>query len=118
VPSPPEPTDLRVELAAPAPGSHEQHPRRARARVGALVDRWLTHGIGPRRRSSAKAKAAAPTLADVWNAWAVADLECALALRAWKLAPRPEKRACYGAYSRALEREALLAGELGLGTAR
>ena len=118
MPSLPEPADLRFELAVPAPGSHELAPSPARPRVRALVDRWLAHGIGSRRRRSAKAKTAAPTPADVWNAWAVADLECALALRAWKLAPRCEKRACYGAYSRALEREAVLAVELGLRAAR
>lgn len=72
MPSPPEPTDLRVE-------------RRRRA---------------------------ATTLTDLWNAWAFAELECAIALRAWRLAPRSEKRAPYESYRRALEREALLAAEL------
>jgi hypothetical protein len=60
----------------------------------------------PRRRR------AATTLTDLWNAWGFAELECAIALRAWRLAPRSEKRLPYQAYRRALEREALLAAEL------
>jgi hypothetical protein len=118
VPSLPEPTDLRVELAVPAPGAHEPQTSPARPRVRALVDRWLAHGIGSRRRRGAKAKTAAPTLADIWNAWGVAEAECAIALRAWQLAPRLEKRQPYEAYSRALAREALVARELRLRAAR
>jgi hypothetical protein len=114
VPWLPEPADLRTERAATAQRADELHPWRARSRVRALLDRWLAHRVGSRRRRIAKAKTAAPTPADLWNAWAVADLECALALRAWQLAPRCEKRAPYRAYRDALEREALVARELRL----
>ena len=116
MPSLPEPPGLRVEPAAPGPGAHELHPWLARTRVRTLLDRWFARRIGSRWRRIAKAKIAAPTPADLWNAWAVADLECAIALRAWQLAPRAEKRAPYDAYRRALEREALVACELRLRT--
>jgi hypothetical protein len=118
VPSLPEPTDLQVDHAAGAPGARELHPCLGRPRVRALLDRWLAHRIGSRRRRIAKAKTAVPTLADLWNAWAVAELECAIALRAWQLAPRRGKQAPYEAYRGALEREAAIAGELRLRTAR
>ena len=108
MPSLPERADLRTERAATAQRADELQRWRARSRVRALLDRWLAHRVGSRRRI-AKARTAAPTLADLWNAWAVADLECALALRAWQLAPRCEKRAPYHAYRYALEREALVA---------
>jgi hypothetical protein len=117
VPSPPEPTDLWTERPARVPGGSEPRPRLARPLVRAWVDRWLAYRTGSRRRSIAKAKPVALALADVWNAWAVAEVECALALRAWQLAPRRDKRASYDAYRAALEREALIAGELRLRTA-
>jgi hypothetical protein len=113
VPSLPEPIDLRVERPGGAPGGRELHPWLARPRVRALLDRWLARR--PRRRRAATA--AAPALTDLWDAWAFAELECAITLRAWKLAPRHEKRVPYGAYRRALEREALLAAELRLRSA-
>jgi hypothetical protein len=118
VPSLPEPTDVQVERAARAPGGHELHPWLARPRVRALLDRWLAHRMRSRRRHIERATPAAPMLADLWNAWAVAELECALALRAWQLAPRRDKRAPYEAYRGALEREAAIAGELRLRTSR
>jgi hypothetical protein len=117
VPSLPEPTELWAVRSARAPGMYELHPWLGRPRVRALLDRWLAHRIRLRRRL-AKAKPAAPMLVDLWNAWAVADLECAIALRAWQLAPRRDKQAPYEAYRGALEREALIAGELRLRTAR
>jgi hypothetical protein len=111
----PEPTDLRAAPAAQAPAADELHPWLARPRMRALLDRWGAHRI--RARRTAREKRGAPVLADLWNAWAVAELECAVALRAWQLAPRPGKRAPYDAYRRALEREALLALELRLRSA-
>jgi hypothetical protein len=117
VPSLPEPSDLAVERPARVPGAREVHPWLACPRVRALLDRWLAHRVGSRGRRVATAKTAAPALAELWDAWSFAELECAVALRAWQLAPRREKRAPYGAYRRALEREALLAGELRLRSA-
>ena len=114
--SPPDRTDLRPEGAAQAPGGHDELRVRPPRSLRAALDRWLVRGIRSRWRL-AKAKSAAPTLADLWNAWAVAELECAIALRAWQLAPRRDKRAPYEAYRGALEREALVAGELCLRSA-
>jgi hypothetical protein len=117
VPSPPEPIDLRVERLGGAPGARERHPSRPRPRprVRALLDRWLARTAFLRRRGATTKLASA--LTDLWDAWAFAELECAIALRAWQLAPRHDKRLPYGAYRRALEREALLAAELGLRSA-
>ena len=88
--SPPDRTDLRPEGAAQAPGGHDELRVRPPRSLRAALDRWLVRGIRSRWRL-AKAKSAAPTLADLWNAWAVAELECAIALRAWQLAPRRDK---------------------------
>jgi hypothetical protein len=113
VPSPPDRTDLWAEGTAQAPVGHDHlRLQPARPRLRAWLDRWLVRGISSRPRHLAKAKA--PTLADLWNALAVAELECAIALRAWQLAPRRDKQAPYEAYRGALEREAMVAGELRL----
>ena len=115
VPLPPEPIDLRVERLIGAPGARERHPWRPRPGARALLDRWLARRARPHRRRATRKVASA--LTDLWDAWAFAELECAIALRAWQLAPRHEKRVPYGAYRRALEREALMAAELGLRSA-
>jgi hypothetical protein len=115
VPSPPEPIDLPVERLGGAPGARERHLWRPRSRARALLDRWLARRAFPRRCRARTRVASA--LTDLWDAWAFAELECAITLRAWQLAPRHEKRLPYGAYRRALEREALLAAELGLRSA-
>jgi hypothetical protein len=117
VPSLPEPIDLRVEPPVGAPGARELHPWRARPRVRALLARWLARRARPRRGRAATATTVAPALTGLWDAWAFAELECAITLRAWKLAPRHEKRVPYRAYRRALEREELLAAELRLRSA-
>jgi hypothetical protein len=114
VPSLPEPIDLRVEHPVAAPGGREPRPWQARPRVRALLHRVLACCVPRRPRAAATATSA---LTALWDAWAFAELECAIALRAWLLAPRDEKRAPYGAYRRALEREALLAAELRLRSA-
>jgi hypothetical protein len=114
VPSLPEPTELRDERPAHAPGARERHTWLERPRVRALLGLWLADLRQERRRRIPKAGSSARRLADLWNAWAVADVECALSLRAWQLAPRSDKRAPYEAYRSALEREALIAGELRL----
>lgn len=118
MPSLPEPTDLSAQRATRALGGSEEHPGLRRPRVRAWLDRWRRDRIGSPARRIAKAKRGAPSLADLWNAWAFADLECAVALRAWQLAPRRDKRGPYEAYLGALEREALIADELRLRTAR
>jgi hypothetical protein len=90
VPSPPDRAGLSAAGAARAPvGHHHLRLQPARPRVRAWLDRWLVRGISSRPRRLAKAKA--PTLADLWNALAVAELERATALRAWQLAPRRDK---------------------------
>jgi hypothetical protein len=114
VPSLPEPTELRDERSARAPGRRERRTWFERPRVRALLGLWLADLRRARRLHVPKAGPSAPRLADLWNAWAVADVECALSLRAWQLAPRRDKRAPYEAYRSALEREALIAGELRL----
>jgi hypothetical protein len=108
MPSLPEPIDLRVERPLEAPGARERHPWLTRRGVRGLLDGWLARRARPRRRR------AATTLTDLWNAWAFAELECAIALRAWQLAPRRDKQRPYEAYRGALEREAIVAGELRL----
>jgi hypothetical protein len=118
VPSRPEPTELSTTRTTRASGAHELQPWLGRPRLRPWVDRWLADPARTLRRRIAKAKPAALPLADLWSAWAVADLECALALRAWQLAPRRDKRAPFEVYRAALEREALIAGELRLRTTR
>jgi hypothetical protein len=114
VPSLPEPIDLRVEHPVAPLGGREPRPWLARRRVRALLQRLLARCTPRRRRAAATATSA---LTALWDAWAFAELECAITLRAWRLAPRDEKRVPYQAYCRALEREALLAAELRLRSA-
>jgi hypothetical protein len=115
VPSLPEPVDLRVERPVEASGAREPRSWLARRRVRALLHHWLVGRVRPRR--SRGTVTVAHALTELWDAWAFAELECAIALRAWKLAPRHEKRLPYDAYRRALEREALVAAELCLRSA-
>jgi hypothetical protein len=114
VPSLPEPIDLRVKHPVAAPGGRVPRPWQAAPRVRALLHRVLARCVPRRPRAAATATSA---LTALWDAWAFAELECAIALRAWRLAPRAEKRVPYAAYRRALEREALLAAELRLRSA-
>ena len=110
MPSPPEPIDLRVERPLEAPRARQPRSWLARQRMRGLLEGVLGRSARLRRRRAAST-AAAP-LSALWNAWAFAELECAIALRAWRLAPRSEQRGAYEAYRRALEREALLAAQL------
>jgi hypothetical protein len=88
-------------------------PRTARAsRVRTAVDRWLARCVPAPRPRIAPTPRAPRTLRDLRDAWFVAELECALALRAWQLADRGEKAIAHDGYRRALEREATLAAEL------
>jgi hypothetical protein len=103
VPSPPEPIDLRVERPAQA------------SRIRARFARWLNQLVRRprwRRRSAATAPTTPP---DLWNAWAAAELECGVALLAWRLAAPGDKGRTYDAYVRALEREDSFAATLGRG---
>jgi hypothetical protein len=45
------------------------------------------------------------TKMDLWDAWAFAAVECALALEAWTSAPHAEKELGYRSYLAALDRE-------------
>jgi hypothetical protein len=108
MPSPPEPIDLRVERPLEAPRARQPRSWLARPRMRGMLGGMLGR---PARRHRA-ATTEAPPLSDLWNAWGFAELECAIALRAWRLAPRSEQREAHQAYCRALEREALLATEL------
>jgi len=88
-------------------------PPTARAsRVRTAVDRWLARCVPAPRPRSAPTPSAPRTLRDLRDAWFVAELECALALRAWQLADSAEKAIACDGYRRALEREAALAAEL------
>jgi len=84
---------------------------RAASRLRTAVDRWLARVPAPRPRI-APTPSAPRTVRDLRDAWFVAELECALALRAWQLAGRAEKAIACDGYRRALEREAALAAEL------
>src|SRR3954447_12327794 len=89
-------------------------PPTARAsRVRTAVDRWLARCVPAAPRPRIAPTSSAPrTLRDLRDAWFVAELECALALRTWQLADRAEKAIACDGYRRALEREAALAAEL------
>ena len=88
-------------------------PPTARAsRVRTAVDRWLARCVPAPRPRIAPTPSAPRTLRDLRDAWFIAELECALALRAWQLADRAEKAIACDGYRRALEREAALAAEL------
>src|SRR3954470_21032427 len=82
------------------------------SRVRTAVDRWLARCVRAPRPRIAPTPSAPRTLRDLRDAWFVAELECALALRAWQLADRAEKAIACDGYRRALEREAALAAEL------
>ena len=88
-------------------------PPTARAsRVRTAVDRWLARCVPTPRPRIAPMPSAPRTLRDLRDAWFVAELESALALRAWQLAEHAEKAIACDGYRRALEREAALAAEL------
>ena len=88
-------------------------PPTARAsRLRTAVDRWLARCVPARPPRIAPTPSAPRTVRDLRDAWFVAELECALALRAWQLAGRAEKAIACDGYRRALEREAALAAEL------
>ena len=82
------------------------------SRVRTVVGRWLARCVPEPRPRIAPAVSAPRTLPDLRDAWFVAELECALALRAWQLADHAEKAIAYDGYRRALEREATLAAQL------
>ena len=88
-------------------------PPTARAlRVRTAVDRWLARCVPAPRPRIVPTPSTPRTLRDLRDAWFVAELECALALRAWQLADRAEKAIACDGYRRALEREAALAAVL------
>src|SRR5919202_282864 len=60
-------------------------PARA-SRVRTAVDRWLARCVPAPRPRIAPTPSAPRALRDLRDAWFVAELECALALRAWQLA--------------------------------
>ena len=77
-------------------------PPTARAsRVRTAVDRWLARCVPAPRLRIAPTPSAPRTLRDLRDAWFVAELECALALRAWQLAERAEKAIACDGYRRA-----------------
>ena len=46
---------------------------------------------------------------DLWSAWTLANLDCALELKAWSVAARSQRRRAYHGYRAALAREAQIA---------
>jgi hypothetical protein len=49
------------------------------------------------------------TTAELWNAWTLASLDCALELKAWFVATRGQRERAYRRYLAALAREARFA---------
>jgi hypothetical protein len=84
--------------------------RRLKRRMGRALRRRL-HGSAPPRPAARLDLACADELstAELWSAWTLANLECALELKAWTMGTRSQRPRAFHGYCAALAREARVA---------
>jgi hypothetical protein len=92
------------------PRALSRRRRRLTRRMRRLLRRWTRRSMAtlPTARFDLD-RAHELSTEELWTVWTLANLECALELRAWSLVPRWQRPRVFASYRAALAREAHVA---------